>query len=124
MSIADRLTELRERQGKTQEAVAEACNISRVTLARYENGTREPVAKNVSKIAQYYGVTVDYLLGREDPQAYPALVVDISSGLASGETEEQAINDGLLSKLDSLSHEDRRIIEEHIDFLLSRKRRE
>lgn len=63
--VSDRLIELRERQGKTQEAVAEACNISRVTLARYENGTREPVAKNVSKLAQYYGVTVDYLLGRE-----------------------------------------------------------
>lgn len=64
--VSDRLIELRERQGKTQEAVAEACNISRVTLARYENGTREPVAKNVSKLAQYYGVTVDYLLGREN----------------------------------------------------------
>ena len=63
--ISDRLIELRTALGATQEEVAEACNISRVTLARYENGKRTPVAGNVSKLAAFYGVSVDYILGRE-----------------------------------------------------------
>lgn len=148
--VSDRLIELRERQGKTQEAVAEACNISRVTLARYENGTREPVAKNVSKLAEYYGVTVDYLLGREDPrqQEAEAIVdhyVNGQGGRPSGtiamspnpiiearerirkdsdrfSPETMSIIEGILDKLAQLDAEDLAIEDSHIDFLISRKK--
>ena len=78
--IAERLTELRNEKGATQEEVAEACGLPRVTLARYENGTRKPISKNLSRLAEYYGKTVDYLLGRDDfytrPQSTPPLVMD------------------------------------------------
>lgn len=61
--IAKRLRSLRERAGTTQDEVAEACDISRVTLARYENGSRIPVIKNAARLAKYYGVQTDYLVG-------------------------------------------------------------
>lgn len=63
--IAKRLRSLRERAGATQDEVAEACDISRVTLARYENGSRIPVIKNAARLAKYYGVKTDYLVGSE-----------------------------------------------------------
>lgn len=142
--VSDRLIELRERQGKTQEAVAEACNISRVTLARYENGTREPVAKNVSKLAQYYGVTVDYLLGREgggpkwitvgnavseagvrpdEDQKDPVIVravVDVSGSMHAGKSQstEEELLQLLETKIRKLSPEQRKKADEHIDLLL------
>ena len=66
-TIADRLKDLRSQKGVNQDQAAEACNMSRVALARYETGTRVPRAENAARLADYYGVTVDYLLGRNDP---------------------------------------------------------
>lgn len=67
--ITSRLRELRERIGVNQDVVAEACEISRVALTRYENGQRVPRAQIAARLADYYGVTVDYLLGREEQSA-------------------------------------------------------
>lgn len=64
-TITTRLRELRERLGVNQETIAEACDISRVALTRYENGQRVPRAEIAARLADFYGVTVDYLLGRE-----------------------------------------------------------
>ena len=73
ISIADRLRELRAAKKLNQDEVAEACGISRIALARYETGTRTPRAVYVARLAEYYGVTVDYLMGRDDiPAPQPA----------------------------------------------------
>lgn len=69
-TIADRLKDLRSQKGVNQDQAAEACNMSRVALARYETGTRVPRAENAARLADYYGVSVDYLLGR-DPAPAP-----------------------------------------------------
>ena len=61
-----RLRELRAEKAVSQDAVAESCGISRVALARYENGSRMPKAEILSVLADYYGTTSDYLLGREE----------------------------------------------------------
>lgn len=68
--ITTRLRELRDRIGVNQDVVAEACDISRVALTRYENGQRVPRAQIAARLADYYGVSVDYLLGR-DPTPAP-----------------------------------------------------
>lgn len=69
ISIADRLRELRAAKKLNQDEVAEACGISRIALARYETGTRTPRAVYVARLAEYYGVTVDYLMGRDEVPA-------------------------------------------------------
>ena len=67
-SIADRLKLLRSQKGVNQDVVAESCNMSRIALARYETGARIPRSENAARLADYYGVTVDYILGREEAQ--------------------------------------------------------
>lgn len=75
-SLAERLFRLRNERGLTQEAAAEAAGVSRVALTRYENGQRMPKMNIVDSLAEVYGVTVDYLMGRDEPakdgaEAYP-----------------------------------------------------
>ena len=65
-SIAERLKNLRSTKGVNQDTAAEACDMSRVALARYETGARIPRAENAARLADYYGVTVDYLLSDEE----------------------------------------------------------
>ena len=73
ISIADRLRDLRSRKGVSQDEASEACGISRIALARYETGARSPRPEITVKLADYYGVTVDYLMGRDDiPAPQPA----------------------------------------------------
>lgn len=67
-SISDRLKLLRSQKDVNQDVVAEACNMSRIALARYETGARIPRSENAARLADYYGVTVDYILGREEAQ--------------------------------------------------------
>lgn len=67
-SIANRLKLLRSQKGVNQDVVAESCNMSRIALARYETGARIPRSENAARLADYYGVTVDYILGREEAQ--------------------------------------------------------
>lgn len=67
-TISARLRELRTIKGVSQDTVAEACAISRVGLARYETGQRVPVVKIASRLAEYYGVSVEYLLGKDSAE--------------------------------------------------------
>lgn len=71
-NIASRLQALRDKLGVSQEVVAEACDISRVSLARYELGTREPKLDIAARLASYYGVTVEYLRSGQQAPSAPA----------------------------------------------------
>lgn len=95
-TIGDRLRSLRDAKGVSQEVAAEACNMTRVALARYETGARVPKTQYVKKLAEYYGVTIDYLMGGEDTQA-PLLAAD----LGDGETKAapRSIDDQIMQEL-------------------------
>lgn len=66
MNLHERLVQLRKMHGYTQKRVAEALGISRGAYANYEIGTRKPDPESLSAIAEFYGVSIDYLLGRTD----------------------------------------------------------
>jgi len=57
---------LRKEKEKTQKEVANALGISQSTYCDYENNNIEPTASILVKIADYFGVSSDYLLGRQD----------------------------------------------------------
>jgi transcriptional regulator with XRE-family HTH domain len=59
-----RLKELRESKGLTQKEVAEIIGYSEIYYGRNENRKREPDISTLCKLAEYYNVTVDYLIGR------------------------------------------------------------
>lgn len=66
--IKDRLKELRKKNGITQVEFAKTFNISNGTVGNWESGTRQPDNEMLTKIADYYGVSVDFILDREkDP---------------------------------------------------------
>lgn len=73
-----RLRALRKEKKLTQGEIAEILEVARTTYANYEQGTREPDNKNLNKIADYFGVSVDYLLGRDVPKwATPEDLIDL-----------------------------------------------
>ena len=60
--IARRLSELRENKGVSQQDVADILHVKRATVANYETGNRAPDYETLIKIADYYGVSCDYIL--------------------------------------------------------------
>lgn len=64
MFFANRLQELRENSFISRKDLAAALNISVSALGMYERGQREPNIDMLVKIADYFDVSVDFLLGR------------------------------------------------------------
>ena len=62
----EKIKELRKEKGVTGEFVANAVGLSESAYRNYERGVREPNFETLSKLADFYDVTTDYLLGRED----------------------------------------------------------
>ena len=61
-----RLRDLREDHDKTQQQIADILGTSQTMYARYERGANELPLRHLLVLADYYGVSVDYLLGRSD----------------------------------------------------------
>ena len=63
-----RLRDLREDHDKTQQQIADILGTSQTMYARYERGANELPLRHLLVLADYYGVSVDYLLGRSDEE--------------------------------------------------------
>lgn len=61
-----RLRELREKVGKSQAEIAATLETAREQYRRYEVGERELPFRLAITLADYYGVSLDYLAGRSD----------------------------------------------------------
>ena len=61
-----RLRQLRKARGITQLKMAIDLNMSQNTVSRYESGEREPGISELLRIADYFNVSVDYLLERTE----------------------------------------------------------
>ena len=65
-NLPERMLSLRKSRGLKQENAAELCGLSYMSYRRYETGEREPTVSSLWKIADFYGGSVDYLIGRSD----------------------------------------------------------
>ena len=65
MFIYPRIRDLREDSDKTQKQIAELLNMQPTVYQRYERGERELPLWAAIKLANHYGVTLDYLVGRD-----------------------------------------------------------
>lgn len=72
--IGERIKWLREKIGMTQDEIARdpAFGVKRGTLAAYEQNAREPNIETIARLAQYFNVTTDYLIGTSDHKQPPA----------------------------------------------------
>ncbi|GMX65886.1 hypothetical protein Elgi_51570 [Paenibacillus elgii] len=64
MSLGARLKLEREKKGWSQIDVAEKIGITNAVLSNYERDYRDPDTQNLTKLADLYQVSTDYLLGR------------------------------------------------------------
>ena len=64
---------MRKQSGLTQQAVSDQIQVDRTTYTKYENGRVCPDQQGLVSLAELFGVTVDYLLGREEKPAAPML---------------------------------------------------
>lgn len=70
--------ELRMKLGYTQDGLAEAIGLSRSAISMYENGNREPDFETLEKIADFFHVDADCLLGRSaKPDPIPTVPVSV-----------------------------------------------
>ncbi|NLK53214.1 MAG: helix-turn-helix transcriptional regulator [Syntrophomonadaceae bacterium] len=72
--LSERLKDLRAAKKKKQHEVADYLGITRPAYTAYESGNRQPDFETLQKLADYFNVSTDYLLGRTDvpnPTATP-----------------------------------------------------
>lgn len=64
--FGERLLELRKEKGVSQAKLAKDLGVSYSVVCYWETNRSEPTAPNLVKLADYFGVSVDFLLGRVD----------------------------------------------------------
>lgn len=70
--MQNRLRELRQKNHYTQLKVAMDLHLSQNSISRYETGSHEAGYDLLIRFADYYGVSIDYILCRtDDPRYYP-----------------------------------------------------
>lgn len=110
-----RLTYLRKDKKITQKDMAEVLGITRPAYTAYETGKRQPDFEMLQKIADYFDVSTDYLLGRDDRanplNYYKSKIV----------TEFPDIN-LMFKDMESLDADDMKELYEYIKFKKSRKK--
>lgn len=106
--LSDKLKKLRLSHGLTQKEIAEKFALSSVRYNQYENGKRTPDIELVIKFADFYNVTLDYLLDRKEIN----LINKNKNNL-----EMQS----LIEKLYSADNQTRASVEQFLNFLLQQK---
>ncbi|WP_346234545.1 helix-turn-helix transcriptional regulator [Lysinibacillus telephonicus] len=66
MQYGDKLRNLREKLGLSQKELTDRLNINRSTYARYETSSTQPDFDTLKKLADFFEVSTDYILGREN----------------------------------------------------------
>ena len=82
-----RLKELRKNKGVSQEQIANALGITFRAYQNYEYGQREPNIEMLNKMADYFGTSIDYILGRETGEPSPIQALTAQFNMSALEQE-------------------------------------
>lgn len=66
IEFSKRLLELRTEKGISQKKLAKILQVSSSNISYWEQNKGEPAASNIVKLAKFFNVSTDYLLGQED----------------------------------------------------------
>ena len=80
----DKIRYLRKHQELTQAEVADSINILQSTYSNYEQGTREPDFETLKKLANFFDVSIDYLLENDRSLSDTDEIVDLNNFLLNG----------------------------------------
>ncbi len=109
MNIGENIKRLREEKGLTQQQVAELVNMHRSNYSKVESGQRELSVKALSKIAKYFGITLDELVNGEGGLPEEVSIEDTN-------TMEQ------VKLIQELNEEDRNMVFKMIETFLTKKK--
>lgn len=85
MDFKDRLKDLRKRRGYSQAALADKLGLSKSTIGAYETGDIVPSIEALELIADFFGVDLDYLAGRNiRPRALDAIRIKVYGSIPAG----------------------------------------
>lgn len=104
--LGNRLKMLRTEKKITQEELGKFVNVTKVSISGYENGNRTPDTETLQKLADYFDVSTDYLLGRTDVK-----------------NENNSLQGWLRSENEDLSETERYELEKDIKDYLSHRRK-
>ena len=110
-----RIYNLMEERNVKQLTLAYEIGVTQATLSRNINGVHEPKAEVIEKIAKYFNVSVDYLLGNTDkPNAIKLKVADADGTITGIEYE-------LLNKVKGFTTDDLEKVLDYVDYIKSKK---
>ena len=66
MTFSERMRGLRLARGMSQDAVGKIIGVKRYSVYSYEKGLNYPEVRGLIALADYFGVSIDYLVGRTD----------------------------------------------------------
>ena len=99
----NRLKELRKEKKLTQEELAQEIGVSKITILRWENGERQIKPEKAQQLADYFGVSVGYLLGYEEAKTLENILKDAEEYLEM--TEDDLLSDNYSSRIKIASSE-------------------
>lgn len=93
----NRLKELRKQKGLTQQGLADEISVSKITVLRWENEERQIKPEKAQQLADYFGVSVGYLLGYEEAKTLENILKDAEEYLEM--TEDDLLSDNYSSRI-------------------------
>ncbi|MCP4134545.1 MAG: helix-turn-helix transcriptional regulator [bacterium] len=76
MTLGEKLTKLRQEKGIYKAALAEAIGIAPSHIGRYEKDASVPTAFVLKRIAEFYNVSMDYIMSDDDAESPNVLITD------------------------------------------------
>ncbi|MEI3337600.1 MAG: helix-turn-helix transcriptional regulator [Clostridium sp.] len=108
--INKRIRELRIEKELTQEDIAKMLNKSTNNISQYETGKRQPDINTIIKIAEYFNVSIDYLMGRTETRELADDFIKKNLKLTDDEKK-------ILSQYRNLNKEGEKQAKEYLEYL-------
>lgn len=95
----NRIKQLRENKNMLQDELAKVLNVTQKTISNYENGTRDIPTEYLIKLAEFFNVSTDYLLGTSDVKNNTETFDKDKLYFALSKEDEDYISDELKDKI-------------------------
>lgn len=122
MKYGDRLKRLRESKKLSQQQLADKLNINRSTYARYELNKTQPDYETLQKLAEFYNVSIDYILTGVDTKLTEKDERDIAKRMEKIK-QDLAADGGLSFYGEPLSEEAKQSLLEAMEFAVRQAQR-
>jgi len=87
--IGEKIKKLREERNITQKELSEFIGVSKESISQYERGVQTPKPQTLIKLANYFNVSIDYILGR----------VDIKNSFMIEEYKSESLDENTIDKI-------------------------